>query len=568
MRLMMKRSGWLALLFAGCFTSFTASPAGTFIALTKHNLTPSGSGSIRTSEPTGLCIFCHTPHNANATIGLWNRNMSAATYTLYASTTLKSTLNQPTGSSRLCLSCHDGTVALDSLRVPPRHAPLTMSALQGPTALGTDLSGSHPVSFTYDLALVAKNPALADPTALPSSVRLDAEKQVQCTSCHDPHEDRQPNFLRANNLAGALCTACHKPRGWRSSDHANSIATWNGSGTNPWPTSTYTDVADNGCLNCHSTHGAAHPERLLAKASEPENCTGCHNGTVANKNVASEFNKPYRHPINDSQWTHDPGETPQTMARHVACSDCHNPHAANSTSAILPVAPGALRGVKSVTQTGSVIHNPAYEYEVCNKCHGLKEPTTTRFTRQSATRNIRTKIDPVNPSFHPIAAPGKNPTIQGLQLPYTASSLIGCISCHNSDSWTAAGTSPKGPHGSLYDPILAAQYTTSYPTIESYQNYALCYQCHNETYLLTDRVNTFPHRRHVVTDNEPCANCHDAHGSPQNAHLINFMLRDNNNTVVVSPSIATSQLSYTSLGTGHGQCSLTCHGYDHKPSTY
>lgn len=564
----LKMTGWLAVFFAACLMPFTASPAGTFIALTKHNLTPSGPGSVRTSEPSGLCVFCHTPHNANGTIGLWNRDLPATTYTLYSSSTLQSVPSQPTGSSRLCLSCHDGTIALDSLRVSPPGGPMMMSALQGRTVLGTNLSGSHPVSFTYDLALATRNPQLVDPAALPAGIALDEQKQLQCTSCHDPHEDKQPNFLRASNRSGALCTTCHKPSGWRTADHASSIATWNGVGTNPWPKSTYTNVADNGCLNCHSTHAAAHPERLLAKANEAENCTGCHNGSVSSKNVAGEFSKPFHHPIYDSQWTHDPAENPQTMSRHVACSDCHNPHAATSTSAMAPLAPGALREVKSVSQSGSIIPSPTYEYEVCNKCHGLNEPTTTRITRQSGSRNIRTKINPTNASFHPIAAPGKNPTIQGLLAPYTASSMITCISCHNSDSWTPTGTSPKGPHGSLYEPILAAQYTTSDPSVESYQSYALCYQCHNATSLLTDQVNTFPHRRHVVTDQASCATCHDAHGSPQNAHLINFMLRDNNGNVVVSPSTSTGQLSYTSLGTGRGQCSLSCHGYDHKPSSY
>ena len=568
MRLTMKYSGWLALLFVGCLTSFTESRAGTQIALTKHNLTPTGPGNIRTSQPTGVCVFCHTPHNAQATIALWNRELPAVTYTLYASTTLQSVLNQPTGSSRLCLSCHDGTIALDSLREPPKGAPLSMSTLSGSTVFGTDLSGSHPISFTYDSVLATKNPELVDPGSLPAGVRLDDQKQLQCTSCHDPHEDKQPNFLRMDNRGGALCITCHKPNGWISTDHTKSIATWNGSGTNPWPNSTYTNVADNGCLNCHSTHAAAHPERLMAMATEPENCTGCHSGSVASKNIASEFNKPSRHPINDSQWTHDPNESPQTMPRHVACSDCHNAHATNSTSAIVPVASGALRNVKSVNQSGSVIPDPSFEYEVCNKCHGMNEPTTVRLTRQSITRNIRTKINPVNPSFHPIAAPGKNPAIQGLQAPYTASSLISCISCHNNDSWTATGTNPRGPHGSFYAPILAAQYTTSDPQVESYQNYALCYQCHNETFLITNQAGTFPHQSHVVRDQASCATCHDAHGSPQNAHLINFMLRDNNGTVVVSPSATTGMLSYTSLGTGHGQCNLSCHGHDHKPSSY
>ena len=568
MKLKMPTAKWVALLFAACLVSFSASPAGTYIALTKHNLTPSGPGTQRSSAPSGLCIFCHTPHNANGTIGLWNRDLPATTYTLYASTTRQSAPNQPTGSSRLCLSCHDGTIALDNLRVPPSTGPLGMSTLQGRTVLGTDLSGSHPVSFTYDLALTAKNTGLADPGALPASIPLDDQKQLQCTSCHDPHQDKLPNFLRMDNRGGALCSTCHIPSSWRSSSHANSVATWNGSGLPPWPDSTYTNVADNGCANCHSTHAADHPERLLSKANEPEICTTCHSGSVAKKNVAAEFGKFSSHPINDRQWTHDPLEVPQTMTRHVSCSDCHNAHAANATSASAPLAPGALRQVKSVTESGSVIPNPTYEYEVCNKCHGLSEPTTQRIVRQSGTRNIRTKIYSGNPSYHPITATGKNATIQGLLAPYTATSRISCTSCHNSDGWTTTGLSPKGPHGSTYEPILAAQYTTSDPSVASTQSYALCYQCHDQTTLLAPSTQGFPHKRHVTNTDASCATCHDAHGSPQNAHLIDFMLRDSTGKVVVSPSTTTGQLSYTSLGAGHGQCSLSCHGHNHKPSSY
>ena len=59
----------------------------------------------------------------------------------------------PDGSSRLCLSCHDGTVALGDITSEPKprrdgRAP----SVWGPDAkgfLGTDLSGSHPVSFVY-----------------------------------------------------------------------------------------------------------------------------------------------------------------------------------------------------------------------------------------------------------------------------------------------------------------------------------------------------------------------------------------------------------------------------------
>jgi len=44
---------------------------------------------------------------------LWNHQMSSVTnYIVYTSPTLKAVVGQPDGSSRLCLSCHDGTVAL------------------------------------------------------------------------------------------------------------------------------------------------------------------------------------------------------------------------------------------------------------------------------------------------------------------------------------------------------------------------------------------------------------------------------------------------------------------------
>ena len=49
---------------------------------------------------------------------------------------------------------------------------------------------------------------------------------------------------------------------------------------------------------------------------------------------------------------------------------------------------------------------------------------------------------------------GRNPTIQNLEPGYTESSRIGCTSCHNNDEWTLGGTSPAGPHGSTYQPIL------------------------------------------------------------------------------------------------------------------
>jgi predicted CXXCH cytochrome family protein len=571
--------GLMLLMLVGLLALPAAVHGQTQIALTKHNLTASGPGPVRTTDAsTGLCVFCHTPHSANPTRALWNRALPGVSYQLYTSSTLKAQLNQPTGSSRLCLSCHDGVLALGNLRVPPKGSNIVLGALTGSTVLGTNLSSDHPISFVYDNALALSRGELANPLTLPSKVRLDDTNQIQCTTCHDPHENRQPNFLRMDNRFGAMCTSCHRTNHWSDSSHATSTAKWNGAGTNPWSSSAFATVAENACLNCHRPHAAARPQWLLAQSAEPANCTVCHNANVATKNVEQEFAKPFRHDISASQWVHDPNENPLLMPRHVACADCHNAHAATATPGVPPAVSGALRGVKGVTISGSVIAEASSEYEVCSKCHGMAEPTTTGITRQSGTRNVRLKINPANASFHPIAAPGKNPATLGLQPGYSTSSIIGCTDCHNNDDWTPTGTSPRGPHGSRYEPILGAQYLTNDPTPESYQNYALCYQCHNESFLVNDQAATFPHNKHLVPTllpggatpppPAPCAACHDAHGSRQGAHLVDFMLRDRTGKLVVSPSAVQGRLEYTPLGPGHGQCYLQCHGVNHEPKSY
>lgn len=557
----------LVLALGGILILSTQTRAQTQVARTVHNLTPTGPGTVKETQPAGLCVFCHTPHNAKPTVALWNRDLPGITYTLYESSTLQASLNQPTGSSRLCLSCHDGVLALGSLRVPPKGSNFTLGPLTGKASLGTNLSADHPISFIYDTALAMKRGQLADPSSLPSNIRLDDTQQLQCTTCHDPHEDRQPQFLRVDNRFGALCTACHQEHNWSGSTHATSPATWNGTASSPWLNGAFPTVAENACLNCHRQHAAGHPPRLLAQGAEQVNCTVCHNGAVASKKIDTEFLKPFHHPVESSQWVHDPNEEPALMPRHVACEDCHNAHAVTSTTAQPPIAPGRLRSVRGVTIGGSRIDESNYEYEVCSKCHGLTEPTTPGIVRQDNTRNIRLKIDPSNPSYHPVAAPGKNTTIAGLLPGYTSVSQIYCTDCHNNDQWTPAGILPRGPHGSIYESILGQEFQAGDPTTESPASYALCYSCHDRTTLLQS-VGGFPHNTHVVLQNTSCAVCHDTHGSRQNTHLINFMVVAKVGNTVVSPSTTTGLLQYVPGAPGHGSCSLNCHGSEHNARSY
>lgn len=562
------RASSLALLSIVCLALLAANVVDAAVADTVHNLSATGPGAVKAPGAGEVCAFCHTPHSASTTRALWNRDLPPTIYNLYTSSTLEATLKQPTGASRLCLSCHDGTTALGSLRVPPATGPVNLGPLTGRASLGTDLSDDHPVSFLYDSALALKQGQLVDPASLPGVIALDDTGQAQCTSCHEPHDNRYRKFLRMDDRAAALCTACHRQRNWSGSTHATSPATWSGTGTNPWPNSPYTTVADNGCENCHRPHSAPRPPRLLSNSQEPEVCLVCHSGSVASKNLQAEFLKFSAHPITSTNWTHDPREDPNTIPRHVTCADCHNPHQVVAISASPPTASGSLRGVKGVSISGGTVAEAVYEYEVCLKCHGLRDQITTGIQRQDNARNIRLKINPSNPSFHPVAATGRNTTMGGFEPGYSTASLIYCTDCHNNDEWTPSGTQPRGPHGSRYWPILGQEYQTGDPSAESFQTYAMCYTCHNRDFLINDQAGTFLHQKHVVGQQASCALCHDAHGSRQSVGLINFMLRDRTGKIVVSPSQSQGRLEYISLGSGRGQCYLQCHGKNHEPETY
>jgi len=517
-------------------TSSTLLIAG--VERTVHNLSVSGPGKYKAMRAVGTCTFCHTPHNANPTRGLWNRSLPGITYKLYESSTLEAKLNQPTGSSRLCLSCHDGTIALGNPRVGPKG--IALGSLKGKTSLGTDLSDDHPISFVYDLDLAVRRGELADPLTLPKALRLDETGQLQCTTCHDPHTDKNPGFLAMDNRNSSLCVSCHRLKFWQASPHALSPATWKGIHPDPFSESRFKTVSENGCLNCHKVHAAAHPEWLLRSQDEEENCYVCHNGAVAKRDVEVEFKKFSFHPVEMSQWVHDPKENPFSMERHVSCFDCHNPHSSQ-------------QDVKGISLSGTEVAQSAFEYQVCYKCHGVSEQSFSSIRREDNVTNVRIEMEPSNPSYHPIVAVGRNPSVSGFEPGYTPSSIISCSDCHS-------------PHGSDYDMLLKWEYRMEDLTSESYQSYSLCYRCHNRNSLLSG-VSGFPHSKHVVDGRTSCSVCHDAHGSRKNPSLINFMVRDRTEKTIVSFS-KSGRLDFQKVGMNHGRCYLSCHGSDHDPKEY
>ncbi len=105
---------------------------------TNHNLSNTSTGTIKAQTFSQICFFCHVPHQMQETndsavttppagqYPLWNHYLSSkASYGVYSSpsfdafgTDIADLGGAVAGSasvSNLCLSCHDGTVGVNTL---------------------------------------------------------------------------------------------------------------------------------------------------------------------------------------------------------------------------------------------------------------------------------------------------------------------------------------------------------------------------------------------------------------------------------------------------------------------
>ena len=311
---------------------------------------------------------------------------------------------------------------------------------------------------------------------------------LQCTACHDPHDDQFGRFLAMPNDNAALCRQCHAIEQFDATPHATSGLTWNGQGPDPWPHTEFPDVRTNACMNCHRSHHSGSGEELLMFAREEENCFVCHNGSVAPFNMQAVFEKFSSHPVEQFEGEHEPGENPMGAADHVECADCHNPHRARLAPAEAPFVMGVLEGVTGIDANGVPVDEARFEYEVCFKCHTQEQQLGMRvIERQVGGTNLRQEFNPASPSFHPVEGPGRGGDVPSLLSPYNTGSVIYCSDCHGNNNEQQGAVGSAGPHGSDFEYLLKRQYRTSEEVAESPEAYALCYGCHSRESILWNR---------------------------------------------------------------------------------
>ena len=197
-----------------------ASYAAVGVSGTKHDL--SAAGAMTGGGADQKCIYCHTPHNPQQAVPLWNRNSGAAITAVYNSTTLTTTaagaVVDNTTISGFCMSCHDGITSMGNIKNKAGAADTgsNITQLTGANTknnLGTSLANDHPVGFNYDSAVTDETDGgLKDRTTvlgtLPNSF-FGAGAQMECASCHKVHDNTATPFLRLNNAGSNLCLACH-----------------------------------------------------------------------------------------------------------------------------------------------------------------------------------------------------------------------------------------------------------------------------------------------------------------------------------------------------------------------
>lgn len=205
-----------AILLGSLTTLLTAAPANlpkTGLAGTTHDI--GGNG----------CKSCHAPHNGSAAtqtsglILLWAKAFPATgnTFGVYDSATMANKAVEVGGAalttstdvrmySLLCLSCHDGVTSSFSPAMQTANKVGSRATFGAGATESLGLTNDHPINMPYD---PTRNTSLQSLATVGAVLPLyGSNNSMQCSTCHDPHNNVNSNYLRqANNTTH--CTTCH-----------------------------------------------------------------------------------------------------------------------------------------------------------------------------------------------------------------------------------------------------------------------------------------------------------------------------------------------------------------------
>ncbi len=270
----------LAGTITGAFAASKTYTPGAGIDDSPHNINrvaPGGDTYNRT------CAYCHTPHHANSDAAelqyynpLWSHEVSTGTYAGYVSSTFDTTheaVNSDIliGPSRLCMSCHDGVIAVDqhyggAIKNVVKNGGDTWGQIDVADGVNKSLANDHPIGFKYNL-ISADNPGADADTAggvMYNIRKMATEFTVDLSggSHYDPSTKLQVfnvagDGLMLSNPAAVKRTI--KDLMWQKTAGA----------TDYYMT----------CASCHDVHNKENPEQYLLVNMEAnsEICLTCHN---------------------------------------------------------------------------------------------------------------------------------------------------------------------------------------------------------------------------------------------------------------------------------------------------
>lgn len=205
---------------------WTSYPTETIVS-SSHNLNNFPGVEIPGGQ---ICLPCHTPHNAypdalgNIEQALWNHAETDVVFGMYTSVYPNTNTpgDGPSGPSKMCLSCHDGVTAVDNYGNPFDGTMVNGGHLMDGTstyrAIGrdADLTDDHPIGVEYPYP--ARSAEYNDPNGFGPGINngpgvrlvtIASTARVECTSCHEPHNNGLGRFLRVPLEASYICLQCH-----------------------------------------------------------------------------------------------------------------------------------------------------------------------------------------------------------------------------------------------------------------------------------------------------------------------------------------------------------------------